>query len=47
MKMVTAGFGVARIANLTFLSAFNLPTEKWSLQQTWLHDFFVGNPSPI
>jgi hypothetical protein len=47
MKMVTAGFKVACTANSTFLSVFTLSAEKWALQQTPLHDFFVGNPSPI
>ncbi len=28
VKMATAGFGVARTANLTFLSVFTLPAEK-------------------
>ncbi len=45
--MVTAGFGVARTAKSTFLSAFPLLAEKWALQQTPLRNFFVGNPSPI
>ena len=46
-KMVTACFGVALAAELTFLSTFILPPEKWVLlQQTPLHKFFVGIPSP-
>jgi hypothetical protein len=31
IKIVTAGFGVACTANLTFLSVFTLPAEKWAL----------------
>jgi hypothetical protein len=46
-KMVRAGFGVALAAELTFLSTFILPPEKWVLlQQAPLHKFFVGIPSP-
>jgi hypothetical protein len=47
MKMLTAGFGVARTTDLTFLSVFTLLAKKWALQQTPLCNFFVGNPSPI
>jgi hypothetical protein len=47
MKMVTACFVVFHSANGTFLSVFTLPAEKRALQQTPLHIFFVGNPSPI
>jgi hypothetical protein len=47
LKMVTHGFGVTRVAELTFFSVFTLPTKKWGHQQGQLNNFFEGNPSPI
>jgi hypothetical protein len=47
LKVVTADFGIARIADSSFLSIFTLSAEKWALQQTPLRNFFVGNLSPI
>jgi hypothetical protein len=47
LKMVISGLEDICVSDLTFLSVFTLPSEKWSLHQEKLHDFFVGNPSPV
>jgi hypothetical protein len=45
--MVTSGLGHLRVSDSTFLSIFTLPSEKWSLHQEKLRDFFVGDSSPV
>jgi hypothetical protein len=45
--MVTSGLGDIPVSDSTFLSIFTLPSEKWSLHQEKLLDFFVGNPNPV
>ncbi len=47
LKMVISGLEDIRVSDSTFLSVFTLPSEKWSLHQEKLRDFFVGNPSPV
>ena len=47
LKMITPGFGATHVAESTFLSVFTLPAKKWSSMQGQLHEFVVGNPSPI
>jgi hypothetical protein len=45
--MVTSGLGDIPVSDSTFLSIFTLPSEKWSLHQEKLLDFFVDNPNPV
>ncbi len=47
LKMVTSGLGDICVSDSTFLSVFTLPSDKWSLHQEKLRDFFVGNPSRV
>jgi hypothetical protein len=47
LKMVTSGLGDIPVPDSSFFSSFSLLSEKWSLHQEKLHDFFVGNPSPV
>jgi hypothetical protein len=47
LKMVASNLGDIRVTNLSFLSVFTLPSEKRSLHQNIMHDFFVGNLSPV
>ncbi len=46
-KMVTFGLRDIRVSDSTFLSAFTLPSVKWSLHQENLRVFVVGNSSPV
>jgi hypothetical protein len=46
-KMVASSLGDMHITDLSFLSVLTLLSEKWSLQQEKMRDFFVGNPSPV